>query len=68
MSNIPEMPVEWMPDSITVTGKYGNIELSFVILNTNKTWRDEIGPNMDGLRQAIWQAKHDEQFRETFCR
>jgi len=61
MRNIPEMPTDWWPDHILVTGKSGDAELSFVITREallDGRFKVEFEANVDGLRKALWQATH----------
>lgn len=56
---IPEMPKDWWPDHIVVTGKSSDVELHFAITRDGFQYVEhEITPNVNGLREAIWQSLH----------
>ncbi len=61
MSDIPEMPTDWWPDHILVTGRSSDAEVGFAITHEaliDGRFKVEFEPNMDGLRIALWQAVH----------
>lgn len=51
-SDMPPMPKDWWPDSVTVHGKHGKYELKFEIHNT-----DDI-EKFEDFRFAFWTAEH----------
>jgi hypothetical protein len=62
-----EMPKDWWPECVTVTGKSSEVELAFCFFDTSHEvketkWYDN--PPMLALRENIWRALHDADFRK----
>jgi hypothetical protein len=68
MTVIPEMPKDWWPDEVIVTGKNDDIQLSFAITASGFSCveDDEIKVNLEALREEIWISMHDPEQRKKF--
>ena len=59
------MPEDWWPESIIVVAKTDEYELGFAITKDGFEYIEaSIRLNIDGLRFALWQAKHDPEIRK----